>query len=92
MDQASCESCVYYRQHYTFDQRKIFRVCCGHCSYLRPKRKRPDSKNCEHYSPATNKDAFVSKEFLSKELLEYIMKLELLPEIYDTDVLSKGKK
>jgi hypothetical protein len=29
--------------------------------------------------------AFVTKEYLSKELLEYMMKLELLPEIQEEE-------
>ena len=84
MDNPCCNTCVYYRQHYTFDQRKIFRVYCGHCTYQMAKRKRPDSKICEHYlrSEATE-SSFATKEYLSKALLEYMLKLELLPPIYD---------
>lgn len=82
MENRSCKTCAYYRQHYTFDQRKIFRVYCGHCTYRRAKSKRPDAKACEHYltSEAAEK-AFATKEYLSKALLEYMLKLELLPEI-----------
>ena len=29
--------------------------------------------------------AFISREYLSKALLEYMLKLELLPEIYDME-------
>ena len=32
-------------------------------------------------------NAFVTKEYLSKSLLEYILKLELLPEIYEAEDL-----
>ena len=86
MEQNTCSTCVHYRQHYTFDQRKIFRVYCGHCTYSPIKRKRPDSKKCENYVQSNpNEKAFVTKEFLSKELLEYMLKLELLPDIYDID-------
>ena len=81
MDNPSCKTCVHYQQHYTFDQRKIFRVYCGHCTYQRAKTKRPDAKACEHYLPSESKEkAFVTKEYLSKSVLEYILKLELLPE------------
>ena len=79
-----CKTCGYFRQHYTFDQRKIFRVYCGHCTYQRPKTKRPDAKACENYLLAEpGENAFVAKEYLSKALLEYILRLELLPEIND---------
>lgn len=83
MDSNSCKSCAHYRQHYTFDQRKIFRVYCGHCTYQKVKTKQPDAKACEHYllSEAAE-NAFVTKEYLSKALLEYMLKLELLPEVY----------
>ena len=32
-------------------------------------------------------NAFVTKEYLRKSLLEYILKLELLPEIYEAEEL-----
>ena len=84
MAQKTCSTCVYYRQHYVFDQRKIFRIYCGHCTYQKPKIKRPDSKICEKcMQSAPDKEAFVTKEYLSKALLEYMLKLDLLPEIQD---------
>ena len=84
MDIIFCNSCAYYRQHYTFDHHKIFRVYCGHCTYQKPKTKRPDTKACVHYLPTESaENAFVTREYLSKALLEYMLGLELLPEIYD---------
>ena len=86
MDGRSCQSCAYYRQHYTFDHRKIFRVYCGHCTHQKNKAKRPDTKACESYSLSESaENSFVSKEYLSKAMLEYLFRLELLPEICDTD-------
>lgn len=80
------KTCVHYRQHYTFDSRKIFRVYCGHCTFSKPKRKAPDAKACENYMPTVpDETAFVSKEYLTKALLEYVFHLELLPEIHDFD-------
>ena len=86
MDNQSCMTCAHYRQHYTFDQRKLFRVYCGHCTYQKVKTKRPDAKACEHYllSEAAEK-VFATKEYLSKALLEYMLKLELLPEIHEME-------
>ena len=84
MTNETCNTCTHYRQHYTFDQRKIFRVCCGHCTHPKAKTKKPYSRICESYQPATpNENAFVSKEYLSKALLQYLLNLELLPEIHD---------
>ena len=86
MNQNTCNSCVYYRQHYAFDQRKIFRIYCGHCTYHKVKAKRPDSSICINYTPCvSDENTFVTKEYLSKALLEYMLKLELLPEIHDIE-------
>ena len=79
-----CANCSYYLRHYTFDARKVFRVYCGHCIFSRSKRKRPDAKACENFTPGSSQeDAFTSKEYLSKELVKYLLSLELLPEIED---------
>ena len=86
MVQNTCNSCAYYLQHYTFNRRNIFRVHCGHCTYQRAKTKRPDAKACENYTPSNPCETpFVSKEYLSKALLEYMLNLELLPQIYDSE-------
>ena len=86
MDNYSCRTCAHYRQHDTLDQRKIFRVYCGHCTYQKVKTKRPDAKVCEHYLLSESAEkAFATKEYLSKSLLEYMLKLELLPEIYEIE-------
>ena len=78
--------CKHFRQHYTFDQRKIFRIHCGHCTMHKAKRKKPDSKACDFFVLSPPQDqAFVSKEYLSKELLQYVLRLELLPEIEDNE-------
>ena len=85
MEQNICNTCVYYRRHYSFDQRKIFQVNCGHCAGKRIRRKRPDAKACEDYVQRDPEEStFVSKEYLTKELLGYMMQLDLLPEIYDS--------
>ena len=82
MDEKTCRNCHYFRQHYTLDKRKIFRVYCGHCTFARAKRKRPDAKACENFiAGSPQEDGFATKEYLSKELLEYLLHLELLPEI-----------
>ena len=86
MSEHRCRECQHYMQHYTINSKRIFRVCCGHCSFPSQKRKRPEGKACEHFSPGSpQEEAFVSKEYLSKELLQYMMKLELLPDIEDLE-------
>ena len=82
MTERFCNTCTYFKQHYTFDDRRIFQVYCGHCTFSAAKRKRPDAKTCEHYmTKETGETPFVSKEYLSKKLLEYLLQLELLPQI-----------
>ena len=86
MNDNLCDTCTYYRQHYTFDQCKIFRVYCGHCTYQRAKTKKPDAKACQNYLRSESAEStFVTKEYLSKALLDYLVNLELLPEIYDAE-------
>lgn len=81
-----CKTCQYFLQHYTFNERKIFRVNCGHCTFARATKKQPNSKACKHYVlGCSQEDAFVSKEFLSRELLKYVLNLDLLPRIDDEE-------
>ena len=75
---------MYFKQHYALDERKIFRVYCGHCTCQRVKPKRPDTKICKNYiQKKPDENAFVSKEYLSKKLMDYMLSLELLPTIKD---------
>ena len=77
-----CKECQHYLQHYTLDARKLFRVFCGHCIFGSPRHRRPDAKVCDNFTPGPGQeDAFVTKEYLSKDLLRYMQSLELLPEI-----------
>ena len=82
MKEKQCKNCCHFVQHLALNQRRIFRVHCGHCTYGRSKRKLPDSNVCENYIPGSSpEEAFVTKEYLTKELLQHMLQLELLPEI-----------
>ena len=86
MNNQQCKECQYYLQHYTLDKRKIFRVYCGHCTLGKAKRKRPDAKACQSFTPRPpQEEAFASREYLSKELIQYMLRLELLPEVKDSE-------
>jgi len=87
MEEQKCKNCQYYLQHYTLSGNQFIQVYCGHCTYKNPKAKRPDRKACEHFQQG-EKDTthFVSKEYLSKKLLEKILSMELLPEIEELPV------
>lgn len=82
MEQKQCKHCQYYLQHLVLKERKLFRIHCGHCTLGKTKQRKPNTKACEAYIPGLPpEEAFVSKEYLSKELLQYMMNLELLPQI-----------
>lgn len=84
MDNRQCKSCGHYAQHYTFGKERLFAVYCGHCTCSRVKQKQPDSKACERYIPVRSvKDSFVSREYLSKALLQKVLDMEWLPDIED---------
>lgn len=85
MEKKVCKNCAYFRQHYSMDERRVFRVFCGHCTQS-IKRKKPTQAACEMFEQGkSQEDAFANKEYLSKSFLEYMAKLELLPEICDRD-------
>ena len=84
MCENQCKSCKYYRQHYALDNCRIFQVFCGHCTFDRVKSKKQDSPACKNFFPkSSHEETFVAKEYLTKELLQYMLRLELLPEIED---------
>ena len=92
MEHAVCGGCAHYRQHYTFDGRKIFQVHCGHCTLRKVKKKLPNAKGCDDYVTATAlEQRFVSKEFLSKALLQHVLEMDLLPEILQEEDTEKSE-
>ena len=84
MNNNKCKSCAHYHQHYALNHRRIFRVYCGLCTFSRAKKKLPDSNACANFVMVEPDEfAFATKEYLSKELLQYVLHLDLLPEIND---------
>ena len=93
MNERQCKECQHFMQHYVFNKRKIFRVYCGHCTFAGARRKLPDASVCENFVPGPDDtDAFVTKEYLSKELLQYVLSLELVPGIEEAPVPAKKKR
>ena len=81
MSKQTCKDCQYFRQHYTLGDGKLYRVFCGHCTFGRVRARGPFNKPCQSFTQRTeDTDAYVSKAYLSKKLLEYVLSLELLPE------------
>ena len=90
MEKEICRNCAYYYQHYALNKRKIYRVFCGHCVRGRSKIKKPNTPACDAFTLSEpDESAFVNKEYLSKELMRYMMNLELLPEIEKAEALPK---
>lgn len=89
----TCSDCQYFRQHYSLNEGRLFRIYCGHCVFWsRAKTKRPDAAACENFiSGAADAEAFVTKEYLSKALLHRVLNLPLLPEIAEDFEYAKGK-
>lgn len=75
-----CENCFHFHQHYGISKGKIFEVYFGHCSFRRIKAiSKPDKNSCEHFVFCDKQNnEFLSKQFLYKELLLYLLNLELL--------------
>ncbi len=82
MENKYCRHCMHFQQHYALNGRKIFRIYCGHCTLHTARKRRPDTIACENFAPGcADEEAFATKEYLSKELLQYLLNLELLPPI-----------
>ncbi len=82
MEKTECKDCKHFKQHYSLGDKKLHQVYCGHCMLPGTKIRRPDAKACEGFVSGTpDAQRFVSKEYLSKRLLEYLCSLELLPPI-----------
>ena len=84
MDEPICKNCKRFIQHYTFIGSKLAEVNCGHCAVKRSiKRKKADSKACEYFEQGTDPtEAFVTKEYLTKALLNKVLSEELMPEVW----------
>ena len=86
MENQTCQNCKHFHQHYGLDGERIFRLQCGHCVLPRMKNKKPEQKACAEFEQGENKEkGFVSREYLSKTLLDWIRQLEILPEIQEED-------
>ena len=85
MSELACQNCVHFRQHYHLTETHGFLLDCGHCVYPRLKHRRAAAKICDHFEersgslPQPNRERTI--RFLTTEILEMILKLELPPEI-----------
>ena len=93
MKNPTCQNCQHFHQHYVFVENKLLRARCGHCTLQHIRRKFPDAKICDHFIPGTDDtEPFASKEYVTKALLQHLLKLELLPEIAEAPENKPRKK
>ena len=82
METKCCENCKNFHRHYGLGELGLIRLSCGHCGIVRLRYKKAYHKACEHFEPGENpEDSFVRKDYLTKALLERVLKMDLLPEI-----------
>lgn len=93
MNTYECKDCKYFVQHYALGEDQFFRVFAGHCMFARPKNKQSYTKSCKNFEPGVMDDArFVSKKYLSKALLNYILSMEPLPEMQEQVLSLTGER
>ena len=81
MENLYCKNCSHYLQHYGLNEKGLFRLNCGHCTFSRASHRRPEQKACSNFLPGENREkAFASKEYLTKALLDKALTLPLLSE------------
>lgn len=83
MNLTYCKTCVHYRRHYTLDNQSCTAVDCGHCTYPRTKHRLPEHPACSYFELRTAPPALPDRDrvihYLTTELLQYILSLDLPP-------------
>ena len=84
MKELQCKNCQHFRQHYGLDGQRLYTIHCGHCTAVRRRKRNPDAKACDCFAEQEGReDDYVTKSYLTKTLLDYILKMDLLPEILE---------
>lgn len=81
----TCQDCIHFHQHYVLDEQSCTAVVCGHCAHPRLKHRRPDAAACAHFEARTAPPPLPDRKkvvhYLTREFLEYVLSLELPPEV-----------
>ena len=81
MEKKTCKECDRYIQHYAFLDGRFRPVFCGHCPAHKTKKVKPYTEACDGFIPGRPmEEQLVTKEYLTKKMLEYFMKMELWEE------------
>ena len=85
MDTPICKTCTHFHPHYTVNEQYCVAIDCGHCCVPRIKHRRPNQQACQHYTSQSQSPALPNRQkvihFLTTEFLQYILNLELPPEM-----------
>ena len=74
----TCKQCTHYVQHYGIFDGKLRPIFCGHCLLNHKKNRKPYKPICDQFEQATAvDDEMVTKEYLTKKLLQHILDMEL---------------
>ena len=88
-----CQNCQHFYRHYIIDSQRCTPVNCGHCCFPGLKRRKPDDKGCVHFlareEPVDLPDRRGVIDFLTKEMLEHILTLNLPPEVDEDEGFDK---
>ena len=80
----SCKQCIHYVQHYGLFEGKLRPIFCGHCLFEHRKCKKPDAAICDQFIQNTSPySKMVTKEYLTKKLLQHILDMELWQPLED---------
>ena len=90
MQEHTCINCQYFLRHYIIKNEKVIPIYCGHCTHLKQKNKKPYSKACDLFvEDQKGLDRFVTKEYLTKELLQYFLQMQLFPNLEELNKQHK---
>lgn len=76
--ESTCKQCTHYVQHYGLFEGKLRPLFCGHCLLNHKKSRKPYMPVCEQFVQDTPvEDKMVTKEYLTRALLQHILDMEL---------------
>ncbi len=84
MQQKTCQDCIHFKQHYHLTESHGFMVDCGHCVCPGIKHRKASAKICERFQQrekADRPDRAKTIRYLTTELVQWIMELDLPPNI-----------
>lgn len=84
MEKPVCKDCQHFIQHYGNKDGRFFQLNCGHCKIRKKRQNRPSDHICKLFSPGIP-DLMepVTKEYLTKDILDYILRLDLLSDLLE---------